>query len=88
MGYTKRKLPSTILKGILNNCNQLRKSLNRLGINNGFFGLSGALKDVSFISDTELELTCRRANDRVDTVVRIEASLDKDGKAVLVVNRR
>lgn len=89
MGYTKRKLPSTILQRILTNCDKLKTSVDRLNINKKIAGLSGgSLKNVDLISDTELELTCRRMYDKVDVVVRIEAIVDENGKAVLVVDRR
>lgn len=88
MGYTKRKLPLNILNRILRNCNKIESSLNKLSISNKIMGLSGgSLKNVDLISDTELELTCRRLFDKVDTVLRIEAVVDKHGKAVLIVNR-
>lgn len=88
MGYTKRNLPSTILKGILTNCDKLKNSINRLSVNNRFIGLSGSIKNVDLISDAELELTCRRANDKIDFVVKIEAVVNKYGKAVLNVNKK
>jgi len=96
MGYTKRKLPSIVLKRILNNCDKLKNSINRLGVNNNnrmginskVAGLSGgSLRNVDLISDTELELTCRGTFDKSDVVIRIEATVDKNGKAVLTVDR-
>lgn len=88
MGYTKRKLPLNILKRILTNCSKIEDSLNKLSISNKIKELSGgSIKNVNLISDTELELTCRRTFDKVDIVIRIESVVNKNGKAVLVVNR-
>lgn len=86
MGYTNKKLPSIILHRILNNCDKLKNSLNRLGVNNKVSRLSGgSLRNIDLISDTEMELTCRRDCDKIDVVVKIEAVIDKNGKAVLLV---
>lgn len=87
MGYT-RKTSSIILNRILNNCDKLKHSINKLGINNKVSGLSGgSLKNVDLKSDTELELTCRRVFDKVDVILKIEAVVDRNGKAVLTISR-
>ena len=88
MGYTKKKSPATVLTKILNNCDKLKQSINRLGVNNKISGLSGgSLKNVNLKSDTELELTCRRTFDTNDVIVKIRAVVDDTGKAVLTINR-
>lgn len=97
MGYTRKKSSSNVLKRILSNCDKLINSMNhdklgdsisRLGINNKMSGLSGgSLRNLDLKNDAELELTCRTAFDKTDVVVKIEAVIDKTGKAVLLVNR-
>lgn len=85
MGYSKRKMPSTVLKRILTDCDKLKSSIDKLGINKTTELLGGSLKKFNLKSETELELTCRRNFDKVDTVIRIEAVVDKNGKASLKI---
>jgi hypothetical protein len=88
MGYIRKKKTTTALTRIIDSCDKLKNSINRLGNDNKIAGLSGgSLKSVDLKSDAELELTCRRTFDNNDVVVRIEAVIDKTGKAILVVNR-
>lgn len=89
MGYTNKTLNSKALNKIIKNCDRLlENSKSRPSINSKITELDDTLlKELDFKSDAELELTYKRTFDKKYIVLRIEATLSKSGKPVLVVKK-